>query len=108
MVANRDSIAKVGGRLAELVISGGADTKEAIDLAVKLERLCRDVGTYTKRYETHEERVLHRHLNLYINKRDKARTEPERLRWQAKVIEQQAKIDAISSPEGDDLDLDGL
>lgn len=104
MVANRDSIAKVGIPLAEMVISGGANTKEAVDLAVKLLRFCQTVGTYTKQYATHEDRILHRHLNLYKNKLAKARTDAERARWTGKVAEQEEKIRLAKT----DLDLDGL
>ena len=105
MVANREGIGKVGARLAQLVISGGADSVEAIDLAVKLNRMCEKVGAYDKQYESHEERILMRHLNLYRNKLAKAETEPQRLRWKAKLIEQEQKVAAFKSA---DLDLDGL
>lgn len=107
MVAQRESIAKLGIPLAEMVISGGANTKEAVQLAIKLQRLCATVGTYTKQYETHEERVLHRHLNLYKNKLAKARTDTERARWIGKIAEQEEKI-RLSRSGTDDLDLDGL
>lgn len=104
MVANRQSIAKVGKTLAELVIEGGGDTPTAKRLAEQLAELCDSVGVYRKRYETHEERVMHRHLNLYRNKLRKAKTDAERDRWQRKVTEQEARIAAFSQP----LDLDGL
>lgn len=105
MVAKRDSIAKVGNRLAELVISGGANSVEAVDIAMNLQKLCGDVGRYEKRYETPEERVLYRHLNLYRNKLAKAHTESERLRWRSKLVAQEEKIQAHKAAN---LDLDGL
>lgn len=116
MVAQRESIAKVGKSLSELVIEGGGTTPTAIRLAEKLQALCANVGTYQKRYDDPAERVLMRHLNLYKNKLEKAKTEPERLRWKAKVIEQEAKIRAWRSDDDghysgvpdQDLDLDGL
>lgn len=111
MVANRESIAVVGSALADMVLKGGGNSAQATELAVKLERLCANVGTYQKRYESHEERVLHRHLNLYINKRDKAATAAEKDRWQAKAIEQQARIAEFEAERQDGrtgLDLEGL
>lgn len=105
MVANREGISKVGKDLAELVIMGGAETAAAVRLARRLVALCEKVGAYDKQYETHEERVLMRHLNLYRNKLAKAETEPQRLRWRAKLIEQEQKVAAFKSA---DLDLDGL
>ncbi|WLJ71098.1 hypothetical protein [Sphingomonas phage Carli] len=108
MVANRESIAKVGKTLAELVIEGGGTLPKAMELARKLESLCEKVGTYQKRYDDPAERVLMRHLNLYRNKLAAAKTEPERLRWRAKLIEQEAKVSAFRSVPDQDLDLDGL
>ncbi len=110
MVKHRESISRLGQRLSELVIEGGADTGTGRRLAEQLLALCKQGGVYRKQYGSHEERVLHRHLNLYRNKLEKAKTEPERLRWKAKVIEQEAKIRAHARGDGvtDDLDLDGL
>lgn len=123
MVKNRDSIRSLGEALSDLVISGGANTARAVEIANKLNRLCREGGAYQKRYEDAEERILMRHLNLYKNKRNKAVTNVERARWQGKIIEQEAKIAAFRSGrdadddmdetalphiETDDLDLDGL
>ncbi len=104
MVAQRDSIAKVGKDLAELVIADGGNTPTAKRLAEKLMGFCAKVGTYTKQYETHEDRILHRHLNLYKNKLVKATTDAERARWIGKVAEQEEKIRLAQT----DLDLDGL
>jgi hypothetical protein len=108
MVANRESILKVGKTLAELVIEGGGATPTAVRMAEQLYGLCKDGGSYTKRYEDHEERVLMRHLNLYRNKLARAKTDAERSVWRTKFDAQEAKVRAYKSGGEQDLDLDGL
>ena len=113
MSEKRDSIISLGKSLVKLVIEDGGNSAKAHEIATRLDKLLRTSGTYTKRYKSHEERVLHRHLNLYLNKRAKAQTAVEKQRWDAKVIDQRAKIEAFEAgvefdATADDLDLDGL
>ena len=113
MSEKRDSIISLGKSLVKLVMEDGGSTAKAYEIAGRLDKLLRTSGTYTKQYATHEERVLHRHLNLYLNKRAKAQTAVEKNRWDAKVADQRAKIAAFEAgvefdATGDDLDLDGL
>lgn len=108
MVQQRDSISKVGLTLAQLVLSGGGTGGKATELAAKLEALCTGKGRYEKRYNSPEERVLHRHLNLYRNKLAKAKTDADRERWRTKLSEQRAKIARFEAGAPADLDLDGL
>lgn len=104
MVANRTSILNAARSLADLVIEGGTITNQHKQLAAKVLSITDASGAYVKRYETHEERVLMRHLNLYKNKLAAAKTDAERARWSAKVAEQEAKLRAFHG----ELDLDGL
>lgn len=107
MAAQRDSINKAAKALCELVFEGGEILPAHIEAAKRLEALAGSGGSYSKRYETHEERVLHRHLNLYRNKLETATTQAQRLHWASKIAEQQDKI-AEFKGGGSDLDLDGL
>lgn len=104
MVKERESLTRVGSALAQEVINGRGGGTKAFDLAMRLEKLCAGRGRYEKRYETHEERVLHRHLNLYKNKMAKARTDEDKLHWHSKVILKQREIDALKVEH----DLEGL
>lgn len=104
MVANRMSIIAHGKLLAELVIEGGGTLPQAKDRARKLLAACNEGGTYQKKYDDPQERVLNRHLNLYRNKLAAAKTDAERFRWKGKIVEQEAKLKAFKA----DLDLDGL
>lgn len=121
MAAQRDSVNKAGKALCELVFEGGTITPAHIEAANRLMRFVEAGGSYSKQYDSHEERVLNRHLNLYRNKLSKAVTSAQRLHWQSKIAEQEAKIrkhkvwaKGIAAPvaesqiETDDLDLDGL
>lgn len=83
---------------------GGEITSAHQTLANLLRKLAEAGGTYHKKYETNEERVLHRHLNLYINKRRDAKTDAAKDRWTGKIAEQRAKIQRFNG----ELDLDGL
>lgn len=104
MVANRESIIKVGTALAELVIEGGGSLPSAKQQARRLLALCQTGGTYRKKYDDPEERVLNRHLNLYRNKLAAAKTDAEKFRWKGKIAEQEAKLRQFHG----ELDLDGL
>lgn len=104
MVANRTSILNAARALADLVIEGGTITSQHKQLAAKVLSITDNSGAYVKRYATHEERVLMRHLNLYKNKLEAASTTAERERWSRKVAEQESKIAAFKG----ELDLDGL
>ncbi len=108
MVANRASIIKVGLQLAELIIENGGTTGRAKALAHQLRVQCSIGGTYQKRYDTHEERVMYRHLNLYKNKLAAAVTAQEKARWKAKLAGQEALIKAHEANKSETLDLDGL
>ena len=104
MVAQRDSINRAAKALCELVFEGGEITSIHQGSARRLMKLVEAGGAYQKKYDTHEERVLNRHLSLYRNKRDAAKTDIERERWNGRIREQQAKLRAFRG----DLDLDGL
>jgi hypothetical protein len=117
VVANRMSIIEVSSRLADMVLSGHGATSDATALAVRVQRACREGGTYKKKYETHEERVLMRHLNLYRNKMLKANNETDRGYWRHHFKMQEEKVakfragGLVSSHVPADpveLDLDGL
>lgn len=105
MVANRDSITKIGIPLCELIIAGEGASSRATELAVRLQAMMARTTTYHKQYDTHEERVLNRHLNLYRNKLKAAKSDRERTHWQEKIAEQRRKLAAF---KGTALDLDGL
>lgn len=111
MVANRDSIAKIGLPLCDLIIEGRGGDAKVMELAGRLRTMLARSGTYRKQYEDHEERVLHRHLNLFKNKLRDAKTDRERIHWSAKVSIQRQKIAAYEASRSGavpDLDLDGL
>ena len=119
MAAQRDSINKAAIALCELIYEGGNILPAHVEAANRLMRFATVGGTYQKQYATHEERVLNRHLNLYINKRDNATTTSQRLHWESKIAEQEeklkqhsryvrtGKVSALLEPVPD-LDLDGL
>lgn len=104
MVEQRTSIIAASKVLAELVLEGGSITSAHKQAATRLLGLCKGKGVYERQYQSHEERVLYRHLNLYKNKLAKAVTPAEKNRWTAKVEEQEAKI----SSQNGTLDLDDL
>lgn len=104
MVEQRQSIVKVGKELSDLVLVGGGNSSAARALAAKLAELCLGKGVYRKQHETHEDRVMHRHLNLYKNKLSKATSPYDVARWTEKVAEQER---LMASRDGT-LDLDGL
>lgn len=109
MAAQRDSINKAAKALCDLVFEGGEILPGHVEAANRVMRLVESGGTYTKRFDSHEERVLNRHLNLYRNKLSKAVTSAQRLHWQTKIAEQEAKIRRHKIYGTDtDLDLDGL
>lgn len=107
MAAQRDSINKAAIALCELVYEGGNILPAHIEAADRLMRFATVGGTYQKQYATHEERVLNRHLNLYVNKRDKATTPAQRLHWESKIAEQRHKLAQFKRGDAP-LDLDGL
>ena len=107
MVANRDSLAKVGLPLCRLIHEGYGGSAEVMELAKRLKSMLLRSGTYRKKYTDPTERVLHRHLNLYRNKKAKAKTDVERERWAEKIAEQQEKISQWKANQLN-LDLDGL
>ena len=104
MARERESINKAAIALCDLLDEGGAITTAHLDAAKRLRKLAEAGGTYKRRYDNNEERVLHRHLNLYRNKLRDAKTDGEKLRWRGKIADQQAKIAAFTGT----LDLDGL
>ena len=104
MVANRTSILNAARALADLVIEGGTITHQHKQLAAKVLAITDKSGAYIRQYETHEERVLMRHLNLYKNKLEAANTKLDKEHWVAKVAEQEVKVALFHSA----LDLDGL
>lgn len=111
MAAQRDSINKAAIALCELVYEGGNILPAHVEAADRLMRFATVGGTYQKQYDTHEERVLNRHLNLYINKRDKATTTSQRLHWESKIAEQEDKLRQFKREQAGGrvgLDLDGL
>lgn len=112
MVMSRDSIVKVGRPLCAMIMNGEGASTRALEMAMKLDGMLARSGTYRRRYDDPEERVLHRHLNLYRNKAKAAKTASERGRWEGKVEEQLAKIAAFEADRdmtaSADLDLDGL
>lgn len=103
MAKDRQSINKAATELCDLLDEGGTITLIHRQAADRLRKLAEAGGTYRRKYETNEERVLHRHLNLYRNRLRDAKTESEKLRWQSKIVEQKSKIEAFNG-----LDLDGL
>lgn len=110
MTRNRLSINRVARELSELVLEGGAILPAHKTLAESLLKLAGGGGVYRKKYESEEERVLNRHLNLYRNKHAAAKTAGERAHWWAKIVAQEEKIDEwqATRPTARVLDLDGL
>jgi len=104
MAAKRDSVNKAAIALCELVFEGGNILPAHVEAAKRLMKLATVGGTYRKQYDTHEERVLNRHLNLYKNKLETAATKAQRLHWQSKIAEQEMKLRQFRG----ELDLDGL
>jgi hypothetical protein len=97
MVEQRASIISASLALAELVNEGGTITSIHRKAAERVIGLCRGKGVYRKKYDTHEERVLHRHLNMYKNKLAKATSAADRNHWKAKIVDQEALIAAASN-----------
>lgn len=117
MVTNRESIVSHANALADMVLDGHGATAMATRKAQQIKSFTKTAGTYKRQYTDPEERVLHRHLNLYRNKLAKAQSDAEKARWQGKVHEQQIKIKAYEDGGGlvtmadmrkSNLDLDGL
>lgn len=104
MAAQRDSINKAAIDLCDLLDEGGAITPSHLEAAKRLRKLAEAGGSYKKKYDSPEERVLNRHLNLYRNKLKSAKSDAEKKRWRDKITEQQAKIATFRG----ELDLDGL